>query len=352
MAVLEQIKDSLLNEETHTVGLAGKTLTPIGIGKPLSIEILSFYTGKFEKKLIGNKEERQLLIVSSIKNIEDVKKPAKAINQLINGAVSHKLRKPTVDSEGSPLLFYTRALDQFNLKINIKIGANRINNRLLNHVGNLIEESGSLPTFLGASPYLASANKAIKLGSKLIEFFHESNALFDEDIDLSINSDFMKDARSGVEVQIPRDKESEFEKYETKYVDPEFGSPYYELRHKEDGTPYRGDTPYVVIGITGKERPNLENFMPLIASQKLLNDFYGEKGELTPSVIGEFNEAMSLLNDMKYLKKAREQSKKLAQMNPGSEDFEKGQNLLEAYIGNITEEVIRSGFKNSLEAVE
>ena len=353
MAVLEQLKAlHPKGENTAQPGLSGKVPTPIGIGKPLSIEILSFYTGKFEKKLIGKKEERQLLIVSAIKNIEDVHRPAKAINQLINNASPNVLRKPTVDSQGSPLLFYTKSLDQFNLKINIKIGANRINNRLLDHVGNLIEESGSLPTFLGASPYLASANKAIKLGSKLVEFFHESDALFDQDIDLSINSDFMKDASSGVQVQIPADKVMEFNDYRLNYIEPEHGSPYYELIHKTNKNPYRGDVPYVIIGITGKERPNLDNFIPLIASQQLLNDFYGEKGELTPSVIGEFNQAMSLLNDMKYLNKAKEQSRKINQMNPASEDYQVAQDLLEAYLENITEDVIRSGLKTSLESVD
>ena len=46
MAVLHQVKDLTLNNEVQAKpGLSGKKPTPIGIGKPLSIEILSFYTG-------------------------------------------------------------------------------------------------------------------------------------------------------------------------------------------------------------------------------------------------------------------------------------------------------------------
>ena len=72
-----------------------------------------------------------------------------------------------MDSEGSPLLFYTRSLDQFNLKINIKIAANKINNKLLKHVSTLIEQSGTIPAFIGASPYLATANKRLNLAVNL-----------------------------------------------------------------------------------------------------------------------------------------------------------------------------------------
>ena len=85
MAVLEQIKDlHPAGENNIRPGLSGKVPTPIGIGKPLSIEILSFYTGKFEKKLIGNKDERQLLIVSAIKNIEDTFSSEKLDGQITN----------------------------------------------------------------------------------------------------------------------------------------------------------------------------------------------------------------------------------------------------------------------------
>lgn len=353
MAVLQQLKDLTLNNDKQAEpGLSGKKPTPIGIGKPLSIEILSFYTGKFEKKRLSKKEDRQLLIVSAIKNIEDVHKPVKAINQIINNANPNTLLKPTVDSEGSPLLFYTRSLDQFNLKINIKIAANKINNKLINHVSTLIEQSGTIPAFIGASPYLATANKAVKLGSKLVEFFHESNATFDEDLDLSINSDFMKDSSSGVQVQIPAGKHDAFTNYKLAYREHDFTTAHYELVHKDTDKPYSGEIPYIIVGITGKERPNLDNFMPLIASQAILNDFFGGKNNPDESAINEITQAISLLNDMKYLKKAKDQAKKLSLLNPSDEDYQKGQDLLEAYVENITEDVIRSGFKSSIEIAE
>ena len=96
------------------------------------------------------------------------------------------------------------------------------------------------------------------------------------------------------------------------------------------------------------EEKNAEGF----AKECAVVTHYRLKNNPDESAINEITQAISLLNDMKYLKKAKDQAKKLSLLNPSDEDYQKGQDLLEAYVENITEDVIRSGFKSSIEIAE
>ena len=341
MATLLEFNSAAFAQEDNPINVMPKKPTPIGIGKPLSVEILSYYTGEFGR----SNRDKQLLICSSIKGFADINVNPKAINQLIMKAEERKLMIPSAASHGSQLLFYTKALDQSKIMINVEMGINRVNSNVLDGVANLVESASNVPAFLSAKSQLLIGAKAIRMGNKALEFFAESKPKLQDDLHINIDDDFFKDTESGVKVLVPNGKDMHFKDY-TPFLDNVLGNPCYKLIHKETKKEYSGELPYIFIGISGKERPSLDNFLPLLASQEILQDFFNERESIANDTLNNLNEAMSLYNDMKYLKKANELARQLEDMNKDSDEYEKNLSLFEAYRENIMEDVIKKSISD------
>lgn len=94
--------------------------TPIGIGKPMSLEMLTFYTGNVPEKSLfsGNPD---LLITSAVKGVQTFEAAPRAINQLIKGVADKQYLEPSALAEGAPIIYSTRSLVNSTLLCAVEI---------------------------------------------------------------------------------------------------------------------------------------------------------------------------------------------------------------------------------------
>ena len=94
MSILRVVGNGNLIEQTLAVGGAAKQLpalalaspsgtafTPIGPGKPLTVEIAHVYTGKYPATIFGSSP---MLVTSAVKNMDVTGASSEAVNFLIN----------------------------------------------------------------------------------------------------------------------------------------------------------------------------------------------------------------------------------------------------------------------------
>ncbi len=72
----------------------------------------------------------------------------------------------------------------------------------------------------------------------------------------------------------------------------------------------------------------------------MIERFY-PKGDATGEAVQALSSGLTLYNDLQFRKKAEELRSKLAEMTPGSEEFEAGKTMFEAYRANIQNEELR-----------
>ena len=71
--------------------------TPIGIGRPISIEILSAYTGK-----VPGWGKKDVLAVSGVKTPQTYAGSVRGVNQVFKNTSEHTLVEPSAFANGSP----------------------------------------------------------------------------------------------------------------------------------------------------------------------------------------------------------------------------------------------------------
>ena len=97
--------------------------TPIGIGKPLSLQIMSVYTGDAPKKVIGGNKD--LLIASATKYMHLSNAQPRAINQVYRKVESRKIFGPSAFDEGCPVIYYSPAVEADSIVSSVEIMASK-----------------------------------------------------------------------------------------------------------------------------------------------------------------------------------------------------------------------------------
>jgi hypothetical protein len=114
------------------------------------------------------------------------------------------------------------------------------------------------------------------------------------------------------------------------------------LVKKSDGkTLYDGPETYAVISFDGRENDDYKGFTPAAASAALLDKFYNiNDGSSRP--IALLQQALSLYSDMIFRDKATAAATKLGKItHKDSKEYRDLQALVEAYIANISEDVLK-----------
>jgi hypothetical protein len=120
---------------------------PIGLGKPLIIEIRNVYTGRETKK------KKDLLVTSAIKNIASFNASPRAINFLKKDVSPHSnVTTPAATEQGTPLLFYSPALVQESSVFTVEFGFDEFPNEAFETVGGTFQKASGIPIFAVANP--------------------------------------------------------------------------------------------------------------------------------------------------------------------------------------------------------
>ena len=305
--------------------------TPIGIGRPLSMEIVTIYSGDAPKKFLGGKPD--LLVTSGAKYIHVHEAQPKAVNQLITNIEKRTYYEPEAFTKGCPIIYYSPAVGAETILCSVELVANSFDKKGVKQLSNLLSAAAGTPIFAPSSSLIMTGSAVINIAGKIGDAIFESKPFLKDSIQIRFNTPTMQRSTARIYVVCNDKHSAELEAYRTIVKSSSLGGDKIVLEDKQTGKEYRGKAPYMVVVIDGKEKPLLEDFQPQLASAALLNKFYGSD----PQKVGTklIKEALQLYNDHHFHQEANELKAKLKKMEPGSETFELELARFKAFQKNI-----------------
>ena len=268
--------------------------SPIGPGKPLTIIISEVYTGKYpDAGFLGAKKD--LLVTSAVKSIASFDAKPRAINFLKDKVKPNsRILRPGATEQGTPVVFYSPALMENSLTLDLSIVFDQFPKETFTTVGKAFESAAGIPIFITASVYLLAAGAISKLVGQAGEALFDGKPCFSASEPLNIYWPGTVPLQPGYAVITDGNADRISEDFRMSY----------QLNNKgqlvdKNGNKYSGEIPYIVISIDGSEHEELENFSPTAASTAVLSRFYGVKdGQSEP--IDLLVDAIKVYNDMRF----------------------------------------------------
>lgn len=326
--------------QLHTMGVSLDSekpmdFKPIGVGKPLLIEIREVYPGNHLRK-----KPKDMLVTSAFKSFATFNAQPRAINIMKKDAIpGTAIDRISAVEQGTSLVFYTGALTNKNSNVAIEFGFNEFDDSDFKTVGELFSNAAGLPIFAPASGILMVASGITKLIGKVGELLNEKRQVFRT----SENIVFMRggDTKAKFGFTLLDDDRTPFSQEERqKYELNTFGK-----LVDEKGAPYRGDTPYVVLSYDGRKMDEYKDFAPTHASAEILERFYSTGVTSSSSAVDILSSALKLYNDKAFLDKANEKTKEIKNLDPNEDEDKKEiarlTTLRDAYIKNIRDDAFK-----------
>lgn len=334
----EDIKDAAENQAVP--------FTPIGMGKPLSIQFLTAYTGDapgrtFLDKIVG-KGKPDLLVTSAVKNALTFGAAPRAINQVIEDIGDNQLYRPGALREGSPIIFYSPAMTESTSYVSVELVADSFSGDIFTHLKNLFSTAAELPVFAPAAAFLMAGSVISKIAGNLAKAFLETTPFLVADEDIQFQTPGVPPDVARFLVFANDRDESELKKCEVRVV-TNGGDSRVLLVDQQSGEDYRGKMPYVVAAVNGAEKKEWEKFTPQHVTAAMLDKFYGDPKGRSASVVGGLQDAISLYNDLKFRQQAEQYKKELASLVDGSDEYKRTEELLAACVKNIRNEALQTG---------
>ncbi|MFN7120108.1 MAG: hypothetical protein ACK4TA_25180 [Saprospiraceae bacterium] len=320
------------------------TFSPVGLGNPLLVEIISIYTGDAPRNFLGGKPD--LLVVSGVKGVQTFDVAARAVNLLEENIKPKSYVKPSAFSAGSPIVYYTDCLDNTTTFCSFELVVDSLRKDTIDSVAKLFATTASLPIFVPANLYLLAGAVLINLVGELANSF-ESRPFLSDNIDLRFLTSGLKQSFAGHYIVYNDEDRNEFKNYKIGVHDDGFGNLTLALLHKQSGEEYRGAAPYILVNIDGKNRPDLEGYTPKLATAAMLEQFYGKKNR-SGQFVNALESALTLYNDFNYRKKAEQLLVKIQDLPVGSSEFALTKMLFDAYVNNIRNELFRAQLEGAI----
>jgi len=307
---------------------------PIGLGLPLTVMIREVYTGKYPKgNLFGSKKD--LLVTSAIKSIASFEAKPKALNFLVNGVKSgSRLERPAASSQGTPIVFYSPALLERSLTLDLTMVFDNFPQETFDQIGNFFTAAGGLPIFLAQSAYLIGAGMLVKLFGDIGEAIFDGNPNFVSSDAIDIFLPGSPPIPPGF-VLITSDNVDQ--------TDPDFREQYQVNQNGQvvdrSGKVYKGEVPYIVISLDGTKTDEYNSFTPTAASAAVLSRFFGVKNKQEQSLDILLN-ALKLYNDFSYRQQIDQLDIQIAGMPDGAEKDTLVKKR-EALVKNIMQEILK-----------
>lgn len=352
---LSRFVDSVEKGEEDTINFRGGNVTsreimealpimhtPIGLGKPINVEVLCVYTGDAPSRLFGKPD---LMVSSAVKSHVTHDVAPRAINQIIHSIKDKELHQPSALSEGSPIVYYSPALDASTTLCSFEMVANSFPKELTDNIAGLMKTAAGLPVFAPAGSLLIGGSVLTTLVGNIGKKIFETKPFLRGDLNIRLDTAGLIKTKAKQYVIINDADLSKVTKLKLKlFTNDATGASKVMLVDKQTEKEYRGDVPYIVVNIDGKERDELNNFAPRLASAAMIERFYGD--DASGNSMHLIEQAMGLFNDFLYLNKAEDLKKKLGQMDKNSEQFKQSNLLLGAYIKNIHTQAFKDQLKS------
>ena len=321
---------SILDSITTTAGEV-VPFEGIGPGKPLAIELRHVYTGDKPKGSVFDRT-KDILVTSAMKSLATYNAAPRAVNFMQKSVRSkHRISNAAATEEGTPLVHYTPALTERNTVLTIEFGFDEFPNEIFDTVGGAFTQAAGIPLFVSASTYLLAAGAITKLigtiGSRVFDrkpVFKATEALEFERAGASIpQADFRVITEEAVSPAMLQNLQPSA----NGLVD-------------QDGKPYEGDIPYVIISLDGREYDEYKEFTPTAASAAVLDKFYaireGQEQGLSPLI-----DALKLFNDWKFRRQADDVAAELEGLDKESEEYAKKKKEYDSLVKNILDDLLK-----------
>lgn len=306
--------------------------TPIGIGKPLSIRIHCIYPGVMPGR---RRRPKDILVVSGLKAEQTFDKTSRIVNLLQKDVQSRQHMQFSAFLNGSPIVYYTPALTDAALLCSFDVVPDTFNDSLVGKIANLFQMANGLPIFAPAGAYLMAGSFLTKMFGDLGRVFLEKGPVLAETLRLNFGIGGTLNFKEGLYVVHNASSSSEFAS-----LQPAFQTGDQLVLQDGSGRVYQGDSPYMLIGVDGKDEPQLESLSQHTASAAMLEDFYPTK-DSGGVLINEFGEALQLFNDLKFKKKAETLQNRINRLPDGDSRRAEFEELLAAYKRNIVLEAFQ-----------
>jgi hypothetical protein len=317
-------------------GSADRKFTPIGIGKPLSVEIACVYSGKYDRFLWGKKDA---MVVSGVRNAQTFQATSRAINLQVSDVKQNSYLEFTALEDGTPIVFYTPAMDADSMLVSFEIMFDNFDESLFGSLSSLLSASAGIPVFMPAAGYLLGASQLVKIGSSLGDVLFSGEPNLKGTISIQLKSPLIPPTEPSEYVIYNDNDRMEFANLKVAMVNLPGRTPM--LRLVDDSNKeYSGPAPYIIVLLDGAERQGLSNFAQTIASASLLKKFYGSEDK-TGQITTVLQDAMQLYNDSTYRNKAEKLKQQLGSLKEESEEYKSLKSLYDAYVKNIQNDSLK-----------
>ena len=306
---------------------------PIGIGKPLIVELRKIYTGRHPHR----RRSKDLLVTSAMKSLAAFNGEPRAINLMLRNVGANEERGEVPATEnGTSLIFYSPALTEYNSNITVEFGFDEFDDEAFNDFGNLFTAAAGIPIFAAASVYLLAAGAVTKISGKIGSFFLDKKQVFKSTNPLHLLRGGAEKASAGFALMT--DDRDDFDEETRKR---------YQLNNRgelvdREGSKYSGDAPYAVISYDGRTIDSYKDFSATQASAELLDRFYSvnDRREIASNLLLD---SVKLYNDYKFRKQADafESQIKALDANSDSAEIEKLSARRDAALANIVEDLLK-----------
>lgn len=306
----------------------------IGIGKPMTIKLITIYAGDYDNKLFKNK--RDLIVTSQIKSPIDPDIPSRAVHQIYPAIHEKVAVSPSAGNYGTPLIYCTPSFVDEGMMIKLELKLDDFNEGDLKTISTSMKSLGGLPILASVSGYFMLAGALTNLVAPIINTLAERKAWLAYDFDIPIKEAGRKPFKGDFYIVRNESDKDEFANY---VVDKE-SNPIQLKRRGTNAEYYQGSRPYAIISINGDMEPEYEGFTPALASAAVLQKFFGvrETGTLGEDV----KELLKISNDFLYNQKIQKLYKKIEGTSADSEEYKTLNDKIQAYQKNFQTDLFKN----------
>lgn len=306
---------------------------PIGRGLPLTVMIRHVYTGRFPENGFFSSNGNDVAVVSGVKDYDVFAASARALNFIETDTSPHAhLNGPDALSQGTALVTYSPAVLTSSITVSVELAVSTFPQSFLSSLSAAFGSLAGLPILMPYAGYLLGAGQVMRIAGDI------GHALFDGPV-------FGLTDRLEFEIAGARKPTADFrilarptlhaERYEYRDEPSSRG-----LYDKNSQRPYAGDEPYVVLSLDGRDRPELKDFAPTVASAAVLQRFFQVK-DGQQAAVDAVVEGLRLVSDLKYRTRADELKKQVATIEDDAARKKKLQDELAAVMKNIQQPELR-----------